>query len=311
MKWKLIILLGAISFLGMAQKKHVNGKIYDKHPAIEVVDKFTDAFVGGDEETIRNLVTEDFGWWAKNELRPQRKDVESLIRRSNYLSENVLGFELTNNGAAYTDAMEFGKDKTIHVYTYQLMKGFDKNTGMSLQMPRNSIFFMNDSGDKIAGIVVSDSQLKWQKAYDAWGVRKNGVIYKDHNQIAKGRLLYAYLATQDTVNMRALYHDNAQIRDVMSLNDLKDYRTPDEEMEMLRGFYDKYEIINVVEIGYPDLLDYDGDDTVTIISWWEMQIKNKTSGAMAKSYQHSQLVVNKDGLIVREDYYWNPALLPK
>ena len=31
-----------------AQKKNINGKIYDKHPAIDLVDQFTSAFVKGD-----------------------------------------------------------------------------------------------------------------------------------------------------------------------------------------------------------------------------------------------------------------------
>lgn len=44
--------------------------------------------------------------------------------------------------------MEFGKDKAVHVYAYQLMKGFDKNTGVGLEMPRNSIFFMNEDATK-------------------------------------------------------------------------------------------------------------------------------------------------------------------
>ena len=43
--------------------------------------------------------------------------------------------------------------------------------------------------------------------------------------------------------MRALYADNAVIRDVMSITDLKDTRNPDEEMEMLKDFYAEYEIV--------------------------------------------------------------------
>jgi len=41
-------------------QKSIGGKIYDKHPSIDVVDAFTKAFVAGDEATMRSLITEDF-----------------------------------------------------------------------------------------------------------------------------------------------------------------------------------------------------------------------------------------------------------
>jgi hypothetical protein len=111
--------------------------------------------------------------------------------------------------------------------------------------------------------------------------------------------------------MRGLYADNAVIRDVMSITDLKDTRNPDEEIEMLKDFYAEYEVVDVNEIGYPDLLEYEGANDVTIISWWEMTVRNKKSGNISTGYHHSQITVNKEGLITSEDYYWNPGLLPK
>ena len=298
--------------LVLGQSKNVNGKIYDQHPAIDIVDQFTDAFVKGDTLTMQNLTTDDFRWWQMNEMRPQPKKLQNMINRSRYLSTNVIGFDIANRGSAYSDAMEFGKgkEKQIHVYTYQAMRGYDKNTGIELNIPRNSIFFMNEDATKIAGLGVSDSQLKWQKAYDAWSTRTNGTIYKDHPMIAKSRLLYAYIALSDLESMRALYSDDAVIRDVMSITDLKDTRNPDQEMEILKDFYAEYEVVDVNEIGYPDLLEYEGANYTTIISWWEMTVRNKKSGNTSTGYHHSQIDVNKDGLIIREDYYWNPGLLP-
>ena len=312
MKQFFVSIFMVCSILVLGQSKNVNGKIYDQHPAIDIVDQFTDAFVKGDTVTMQNLTTDDFRWWQMNEMRPQPKKLQNMINRSRYLSTNVIGFDIANRGSAYSDAMEFGKgkDKQIHVYTYQAMRGYDKNTGIELNIPRNSIFFMNEDATKIAGLGVSDSQLKWQKAYDAWSTRTNGTIYKDHPMIAKSRLLYAYIALGDLESMRALYSDDAVIRDVMSITDLKDTRNPDQEMEMLKDFYAEYEVVDVNEIGYPDLLEYEGANYSTIISWWEMTVRNKKSGNTSTGYHHSQIDVNKDGLIIREDYYWNPGLLP-
>ena len=115
--------------------------------------------------------------------------------------------------SSYSDALEFGKDG-VNVYAYQVLKGFDKNTGYKLEIPRNSIFFFDKEG-KISGLSVSDSQLKWKKAYDAWGTSKNGEIYKDHPMISKARLLYAYLEIGDLASMKDLYAEDAKISDVM------------------------------------------------------------------------------------------------
>jgi len=64
------------------------------------------------------------------------------------------------------------------------------------------------------------------------------------------------------------------------------------------------------ESGYPDVLDYEGDNTV-VISWWNMKFKNKISGNTAVIKQHIHHAFNEEGEIVREDYYFNPSQLPK
>ena len=47
--------------ISLAQKK-TNGKIYIEHPALEIVNQFNEAFVKGDSEKIKSLVTENFTW---------------------------------------------------------------------------------------------------------------------------------------------------------------------------------------------------------------------------------------------------------
>ena len=292
-----------------AQKKHMNGKIYDQHPGIEIVNEFTKAFVAGDEEKLKSLVTEDFKWWQMNSMDPKPLKLKGLVSRSNYLSKNVIGLQIKDRGSAYSDAMEYGKDD-LNVYTYQILKGFDKNTGYKFQIPRNSIFFFSKDGKKISGLSVADSQLKWRKSYEAWDTRKNGKIYKDHPMISKARLLYAYLETGDMAAMKDLYAENARISDIM--NSEKDSsKSVEEEMESLKEFFKIYEIVNVSESGYPDLLEYEGSKTKTIISWWNVTVKNKKSNAVKEAVHHSQIVVNKKGKIINEQYYFNASQLPK
>jgi len=293
----------------LLKKKHKNGKIYDQHPGIEIVNEFTKAFVAGDEEKLKSLVTEDFKWWQMNSMDPKPLKLKGLVSRSNYLSKNVIGLQIKDRGSAYSDAMEYGKDN-LNVYTYQILKGFDKNTGFKFEIPRNSIFFFSKDGKKISGLSVADSQLKWRKSYEAWDTRKNGKIYKDHPMISKARLLYAYLETGDMAAMKDLYAENARISDIM--NSEKDSsKSVEEEMESLKEFFKIYEIVNVSESGYPDLLEYEGSKTKTIISWWNVTVKNKKSNAVKEAVHHSQIVVNKKGKIINEQYYFNASQLPK
>ena len=308
MKTKITLLLFVASTLVFAQKKK-NGTIFIEHPGIEIVNEFNKAFVEGDEEKLRSLVTQDFKWWQMNAMDPKPLTMKNLINRSTYLSENVIGFSIQDRGSAYSDAMEYGEDN-LNVYTYQILKGFDKNTGYKFEIPRNSIFFFSKDGKKINGLSVADSQLKWEKAYDAWQTKKNGTIYKDHSMIATSRLLYAYFALGDIPGMRSLYKENARITDVMN-SDMDQYNTVDEEMENLKEFYKLYEVVNVSESGYPDLLEYEGTESKTIISWWDITFKNKKSNAIKEMKHHSQIVVNKDGKIIREQYYFNASQLPE
>jgi ketosteroid isomerase-like protein len=305
---KLVLLLAVVFTTStFAQKKSINGKIYDKHPAINVVESFTKAFVEGNQEEIKALVSDDFEWWQMNAMMPKPLTIENLIGRSEYLVKNVIGFSVTNRGTSYSDALEFGKDG-VSVYAYQVLKGFDKNTGYKLEIPRNSIFFFDKEG-RISGLSVSDSQLKWKKAYDAWNTSKNGEIYKDHPMISKARLLYAYLEIGDLTSMKDLYSEDAKIYDVMN-SALNSFVTVEEEINNLKEFFKTYEILRVRERGYPDLLNYEGGDTSTIISWWNVTVKNKKSGKTKEAVHHSQIVVNDEGKIITEQYYFNASELP-
>ena len=160
--------------------------------------------------------------------------------------------------------MVYGKDN-LNVYTYQIVSGFDKNTGYKFEIPRNSIFFFSKDRKKISGLSVGDSQLKWKKSYGAWETRTNGIIYKDYPMISKARLLYAYLELGDIASMKDLYSENATISDVMN-SEMDAFKSVEEEMKSLKEFYKLYEIVNVSESGYPDLFEYEGSNTKTIIS---------------------------------------------
>ena len=133
--------------ISLAQKK-TNGKIYIEHPALEIVNQFNEAFVKGDSEKIKSLVTENFTW-RNSTMRSKPGTLQQLIGRSNYLSKNIENFEIKHYGGSYPDVFEYKKDGVLDVMTYTWMTGYDKNTGVELNMPRHANFRMNSDGDKI------------------------------------------------------------------------------------------------------------------------------------------------------------------
>ena len=156
---------------------------------------------------------------------------------------------------------------------------------------------------------VMDDQALWTKAYQAWDTRANGVIYKDHPLVTKVRLMMRDYETQDVEKIKSNYTENTMFYDVMN-SPVDEFKSLEEEFAQFNDYMEVFELVNIRESGYPDVLDYEGNGAV-VISWWEMPLRNKKSGKTNTIMQHIQHSFNEKGDIVREDYYFNPAQLPK
>ena len=55
----IFFLLLIVPFTSFSQKNN-NGKVFDKHPAIGIVNQFTEAWISGDVETLKELTGEGF-----------------------------------------------------------------------------------------------------------------------------------------------------------------------------------------------------------------------------------------------------------
>tara|TARA_B100000524_G_scaffold295779_1_gene170329 strand:+ start:24 stop:944 length:921 start_codon:yes stop_codon:yes gene_type:complete len=306
MKTKLTLITVLMFSVLFAQKKK-NGNIYIEHPSIKVVEEFNEAFINGDIEKIKSLVSEDFSW-RNSTMRSKPGNLRQLIGRSNYLSKNIENFNIKHYGGSYPDAFEYKKDNIVDVMTYTWLTGYDKNTGVSLDMPRYASFRIDGSG-KISSINIMDDQVLWNKAYDAYQTTKNGVIYKDHPLVSKVRLLIQSYLTKDVEKIKSHYTESTRFYDVMN-SDLNEFKSLEEEFVDFDKYMEVYDLINIVESGFPDVLDYEGDGDV-VISWWDMTFKNKKSGKTSTIKQHIHHAFNASGEIVREDYYFNPSQLPK
>ena len=94
---KLLFLAFCVPLLVVAQKKK-NGTIYIEHPAIDIVKDLDMAFITGDSEKIKSLVTEDFKFYnglSTNFVNNKGAGTSVLIRNSKYWSDKLDDFKIS------------------------------------------------------------------------------------------------------------------------------------------------------------------------------------------------------------------------
>jgi len=296
-----------VAFASAFAQKKTNGVIYIEHPAIETVSQFNEAYVTGDLEKLKELMTDDVKVYTLSDR--ESNDAGWIIGTSNWLSKNIADFNIKHYGGSYPDVLEYDKDGAVDVKTYEWMTGYDRNTGVTLNMPRYATYRMDSKGKKISMIFINDDQSLWEKNWDAYDTNENGVIYKDHPYVSKVRLLYKAYESGILDSIKSHYTPKTRFYDVMN-SEINEYKSLEEEFAQFNDFMSNYEVMRIKESGFPDVLDYKGDGAV-VISWSEWTIKNKKSGESKTIMLHWHTSFNEDGEIVREDYYFNPAMLPK
>ena len=88
---KIILLLFTIPVIAFAQKNN-NGKVYDKHPAIDTAHKFGQAWISGDTETLKSLAGEGFKMASSMNNSPNYKggDINNLLGQSSWMKKNFV-----------------------------------------------------------------------------------------------------------------------------------------------------------------------------------------------------------------------------
>ena len=103
---KIILLITIMFSLVSYSQKEANGKIYIEH-IIEIVDQFTKAYVAGDLEKIKELVTEDVQVITLRDRTPRK--LNWILGTSDYLSKNFVNFNIKHYGGSYPDVLEYKK----------------------------------------------------------------------------------------------------------------------------------------------------------------------------------------------------------
>ena len=304
---KIIILTLLLIPLSSFTQKNNNGKVYDKHPAIEKVDKFTSAWISGDTETLKSLTGDNFKMGSSMNNNPNYKggDINNLVGQSRWMSNNFVNISLKDRGQAYSDAIEY-KRSGLFVQTFQEFIAWDKNNGFKIKTPFNATFVFDKKGEKIIRFWWSDNQAVWQKWNLSRQTIKNGTIYKDHPYIGKVRQIWFNLAMGNIDEVWKDFSPNSRIYDLNLID--KDYNNLTDHQKYVGEVFSKYDLISIDEVGYPDYIDYEGDGG-TVLAWYNMIIKNKKTKKNITLKFHSQHDFNEEGIIVTEYLYYNANLL--
>lgn len=302
----IFFLLLIVPFTSFSQKNN-NGKVFDKHPAIGIVNQFTEAWISGDVETLKELTGEGFKMGSSMNNSPNYKggDINNLVGQSKWMSNNFVNISLKNRGQAYSDAIEY-KRSGLFVQTFQEFIAWDKNNAFKIRTPFNATFVFDKKGEKIVRFWWSDNQAAWQKWNLSRQTIKNGTIYKDHPYIGKVRQIWYNLAQGNLDKVWKDFSPNARVYDINQIG--KEYSNLKDWQQYVGEVFSNFDFVSIDEVGYPDYIDYEGNGG-TVLAWYNMTMKSKKTKKNVVFKFHSQHDFNEKGMIVLETLYYNANLL--
>lgn len=309
MKTKFLLIMMLIGFICTAQKK--NGTIYIDHPAIEVVEDMTKAFVKGDTLKVASYLAEDFMAYNGTNINPNAKgnDKESFSKSAKGWNDALDYFSITRSPGAYPDALEYKDDNqkdVIWVQTWEDLIGVHKKTGVKINQPMHRLFIVNKN-NKIQTIITYNNNKVFTEVGQSNSDRKNGTIYNHHEYINTVRKMMYAFENKDFDKAYSFYDKNARF--VNSSSPDFESRPLVEQKETDKELFKKYDIESIQIMGYPDYLHYEMGDAHVVQSWWNINLKRKADNKSIIVPIHYQMYFNEDGKITRETAYYNPKLL--
>jgi hypothetical protein len=315
MKKVTISILMMIPFISFGQKKD-NGKIYIEHPAINVVDAFTKAWVAGDTTAMSKMMTSDFKAYNAVTSTPSDKGREkaAYLRNARMWFDQLDYFSVKTMEGSYPDALEYTKDasdtRAVTVQCWDVLKGVHKTTGVKANMILHSSYQLTKD-NKISMLVSYINPEFGNNIGMAMSVRKNGTIYNEHPNINSLRLMMASAQNGDWEKYYGYFDPKAMFLD--SNDPTATYYNLDKEKANDKEIMALYEVKDMEQTGYPDYLQYEiGNPTGkagVLYSWWNMHLIRKSDKKEIMIPMHYQHDVNEDGKIVRLISYYNAALL--
>ncbi len=305
----IIYLLSFLFVFSLNAQKNKNGVVFDKHPGIDLVNSFNEAFVAADMDKLNTILHDDFKAYdgLSSNKDQEGTSKQNFMGQSNWWNTNISYLKITNNDPAYPDAVEYKKGDQLWVQTWEKIYGVNNQTGVKFDMPIHRLYRLTKDGKKIISLVDYTDRRNYQRMWDAWPGNdlKNGTIYKNHQNINSVRILqYAY-ANGDVEKAMSYFHENA------SFNDINESSVMNQEQILERDgkIFSGWNLDSLDEVGYPDYLEYDWRESKVVMSWWNFRMTRKSDGKEVTLPVHFSDRFDNDGKIVWRTSYWNKSLL--
>jgi ketosteroid isomerase-like protein len=292
--------------MGYSQKSN-NGKVFNEHPAIDIVNEMMNAFFAGDADKVASYLADDFKSYNGTGLNKDAKgnSKEQFIDQTNFIKENLSYVSYTTTKGAYPDAIEY-KDSGIWVQTWNHLKAMHNITGVKIDMPTHRLFKLNDD-NKIVTIINYNNERVFNEISQSFEDRENGTIYNHHDNINTVRKMMNAFENKDLETAYSFFKEDARFNSL----ELPDGETLslDEVKERNKQMMEKYDITSIDVVGYPDYLEYDIADSRAVQSWWKLRMTRKSDGkeiVLPALYIHD---FDENGKIIRSNAYISTKIL--
>jgi hypothetical protein len=311
MKNLILTVFLTIPFIGFGQKKE-NGKIYIEHPAINVVEAFTKAMAAGDTTAMGKLMTADFRSFNPVNSRPHDKGTEraAFLRNAKSNFDNFDYYSIKPAKGSYPDAFEYAKDpsdnEAVTVESWDIVKGIHKKTGVKANSYLHRSFTLTKE-NKIRRLANYMNPEVRNNIIAAGTERKNGTVYSEHANLNKLRLMMGAAENGDTEKYYSFYDPKVTLFDINT--DERKAQTLEAVKAGHKAFFEKFELIEIEQVGYPDYVHYEIGNNGTLYSWWNFYFIRKSDKKEIKVPFHFDQSVNAEGKIINEIAYYNGNLL--
>ena len=297
-------LLSFLFVFSLNAQKNKNGNLYDKHPGIDLVASFHKTYAAGDIDTASEILHDDVQWLDGNTNNTVWGGKDRILGNINNFKNNFNYVSFNDSPGAYPDALEYKKDGNW-VQSWFNVYGVHKVTGVELDHPVLRIYGLNDDSTKIVGIIEYSNKRNFDQIANARTDMKNGTIYMSHQHINTVRKVQFAYQNGDVENAISFFHENATINDI---NESK-IMNMDETLERDGKMFADWTVTDLIEVGYPDYLEYDWRDSKVVLSWWTFKMKRKSDGKEVDVPVHFSDRFDNEGKIIRRTSYWNKSLL--
>jgi len=305
----IIYLISFLFVFSLNAQKNKNGVVFDKHPGIDLVNSFNEAFVAADMDKLNTILHDDFKAYdgLSSNKDQEGTSKQNFMGQSNWWNTNISYLKISNNDPAYPDAVEYKKGDQLWVQTWEKIYGVNNQTGVKFDMPIHRLYRLTKDGKKIISLVDYTDRRNYQRMWDAWPGNdlKNGTIYKNHENINSVRILqYAY-ANGDVEKAMSYFHENASFNDINESSVMNQEQILERDGKIFAG----WNLDSLDEVGYPDYLEYDWRESKVVMSWWNFRMTRKSDGKEVTLPVHFSDRFDNDGKIVWRTSYWNKSLL--